>query len=308
MVRNNGLKQSMKKLTRRKFIKLCSGTAASLGFSGPAIAVGQGMDPTPIPPDHPLPPAGSFLRFDEIILYNHRNFRGFNSLRFEPARTEIIGPNGSGKTTIAKLLASDNPEGDEKSHVSVQVYPEGCEGVLRHYRELIHVGDDRIFRTKMLKRLTANPELSKLEERATGYFQRLIPNARTFLNDNGLFEVLREDRTESDTQVAAAFSILLAERDTVNYRLPLVLNNPFSSVDSHLRRAFTALLAPLETQIILLCTEHHMRSSGWPSSYVLDRIPGLRMQDWPAHIPHSNTHELRRTLYFMDCCNRYILA
>ena len=278
----------MKKLSRRKFIQLCSGTAASLGFMGSTLAA--------MPAAPHLPRPGSFLRFDELTMHDHRIFRGFHAFSFGTARTEIIGSNGTGKSTIAELLATHDPADNGRTNVTLRVSPEGSESVLRRHRELVHVRDDYQLRTTMLRRLSANPALSALEEAASEYILRFFPHAHVLLKRHRPLDILKGAWGGYGTSVAAAWAFLLAERDTVNYRLPLVLDDPFGSMDSELRRAFSALVSPLETQVILLTSEYQLRDSGWPGWRALDEIP------------RPETREMRGALRLDGSRNRYFLS
>ena len=298
----------MKKLSRREFIRICSGTAASLGLAGSAWATARITDVIPTPPDLPLPSTGSFLRFDELTLFNHQNFQGLHDFSFAPARTEIIGPNGSGKSTIADLLASGEPTENGTSNVHVRASPQGCESLLHRYRDLIHVGSQHTLRDTILKRIHDRGTDAALQQRAIGYFRRMVRNAGTVLNRHDLSAVLQGGCTGSGGQIAAAYAFLFAERDTVNYRLPLVLDDPFGAMDSELRHAFSALVAPLETQIILLTTEDRLKASGWPGWHVLNEKPDGNIDRLPSMFGHFTKQELRRALHLSGSCNRYFLA
>lgn len=253
----------MKRLSRRKFIGLCSGAAAALSPLATALAYSR-----------PTLREGERLWFEELTVRDHRIFRGLNTFRFHPERNVVIGSNGSGKTTLARLLTFSRPGGNEIPNVRLRVGPEGCEGLLRRHRDLIHV-DDHALTTGVLARLSEDGAAARLEPGAAAHFRRLVPHADHLLRRHGLVDILRGGPTGYGERAAAGFAFLLAERDAAPYRLPLVLDNPFGSMDLRLTQSLSAAVAALDTQVILLTTEHQLTNAGWPEQTVpVITLPG----------------------------------
>jgi energy-coupling factor transporter ATP-binding protein EcfA2 len=306
----------MKNISRRAFIKTCSGTAFSLGLFGPTLASAYLETNRSVPVDHCVRPEGDRVWIEGLDLLNYGKFKGFHSFRLSAAQNEIIGPNASGKTTIANALASLGPAPRVRMNLDAttkamgaRVEINGNPELLRCYRDLIQAGDSYLLRKTILNRLAGEHSFRSLEAKATAYFNRMIPQARNMLCRHDLDKILRLGVMGTANQSTAAYAFLFASRDALGIRLPLILDEPFSGMDLPTQHALSAILAPMETQVILLMTEYQRQSSGWISSASHLSEPRPLVSDGrPGALKfYAYQGDLRRALY-LPCSRHYLSA
>lgn len=206
-------------------------------------------------------PKPVFVRFVRLKLKAGGPFHGISEMRFDSRRTLVAGPNGSGKTIIARALrnaAFDN----------AAVETEGDRSLIDKYSGLIFLDCDSASKFQPSDLMSYIPQDGMedvIKDRRRRLFNTLmrhkIPNIKTHQN-------LNPDTMAAEEKMCFYYASVLAVRSVVNADIPLVFDRPYVLFGPELRRGAILFLKAQPFQQILLGCENEFVGEE-PPHYVL---------------------------------------
>jgi len=223
-----------------------------------------------------------YVRFVKIHLNNYGIFSGSQELDFSRHRTLILGRNGTGKTTIVNALAQLGPVQGVKPNnramrpdMSVDVVTKGNRDLVKEHSSLIFLSSESrelpMFNqeapfTGMLSHQNGEAVRTEAWETLHAMLYRKPWKAESRKDLSPLTMAAGE-------QVCFVFAYAFAVRKVLNLDLPVVLDSPYSRIDSQQRWAVRTFLKEQPYQQILLGNESEFSEEDKPQ-YVLDYAEG----------------------------------
>jgi hypothetical protein len=204
-------------------------------------------------------------------------FRGFNEIEFHSGLNVILGPNGAGKTTILEALTNPGSLPARRVHLGIphpqmsfEVETHGNAELLGRHRDLIFLHED--FYTLSLEELPEwlqADDPDRLEEDASRIYLQWIPYLESPLRRYTLPEMLWKGFGSGD-KLLASLAYVFAARNQLGLDLPLVMERPFSILDTRHSERLASHIRQLPDQVILLMTDSELwRESGFQAEWFL---------------------------------------
>jgi ABC-type glutathione transport system ATPase component len=222
------------------------------------------------------------FRFVELSLNNYGVFADFNELIFNPQHTLIVGPCGSGKTTIADALGSLGPKAGVCPHsnskglaMPVVVKIDGDPDYVNKYRDVIFINEEtvnhftnheEVFATGIIEKKS----LAAVKELACDIFRSFL-SCRNDKADQ--YKEVSPSMMPCGERVCFVYAYVFAMRRFLELELPIVLDSPFGRLDEVLRASIRGFLEDQAFQQILLCNERELLKDDAPD-YLLENING----------------------------------
>ena len=220
------------------------------------------------------------VHFIKLHLRNYGVFLGSNELNFDRHQTFILGRSGTGKTTIVNALAQLGPAQGVKANshalnpeMSVEVVTKGNRKLVNEYGSVIFLSCESTELPMFNMDAPSTGILSRQNWEAVRDGAREI--FRTMLHRKPWkiepHKDLSPGTMAAGERVCLGYAYAFAVRKVLSLDLPVVLDSPYSRLDSQLRHAVRAFLQEQPYQQILLGVESEFDEEG-KLDYVLDYI------------------------------------
>jgi ABC-type nitrate/sulfonate/bicarbonate transport system ATPase subunit len=205
------------------------------------------------------------VRFVKLHLNNYGIFLGSNELNFDHHRTLIVGMGGTGKTTIVNTLAQLGPATGVEANIHADPPEMSVEVVTKGNRNLIKEYSSVIFLSEELKELPM-PDQEAIRTEAWETLQTMLH--RKYWNVDTHKDFIPQTMAAGE-RVCFGYAYAFAVRKALNLDLPVVLDSPYTRLDSELRQRVSSFLKDQPCQQILLGGVSEFNEKDKPH-YVLD--------------------------------------
>jgi ABC-type glutathione transport system ATPase component len=219
------------------------------------------------------------VRFVKLHLRDYGIFLGSNELNFDRHRTLIVGMGGTGKTTIVNALAHLGPVKGVKAHHDANHTEMTVEVTTKGNRNLVNEYSSSIFLCCEFPELPAfnqetpilsHQNLETVRAEARAIFHTLLSRKT---GEREVHKDLNPGTMAAGERVCLGYAHAFAVRKVLNLDLPIVLDSPYSRLDSELRHGVRAFLKEQPYQQILLGHEFEFNEEDKPH-YTLDYTKG----------------------------------
>ena len=213
------------------------------------------------------------VRFVRLLVRDYGHFRGLHQLTFNRHQTVIVGPSGSGRSTLADALVHLGPssrveakESSSRSERLVDVVTEGNRELIDKYSDLVQLGADVHPWTSLgLPQDNGEQENARvLREEARSAFATLYPRlkGRVLTNTNGLSTAQR---------FLYSWATAFAARKVLRIDLPAIFDRPFVLLDYEARKRAMEFLESQPCQQILFVGEEELGQMAQRPHHTLTR-------------------------------------
>jgi len=220
-------------------------------------------------------PAGdnNTVRFVRLRVRDYGHFRGLHQLTFNRRQTVIVGPSGSGRSTLADALVYLGPssrveanESSSRSELLVDVVTEGNRELIEKYSDLVQLGADvhRWTSLGLPKSIANSANARALRDEARSVFATLCPSlkGRVLTNTNGMSPAER---------FLYSWATAFAARKVLRIDLPAVFDRPFVFLDYEARKWAMEFLESQPCQQILFVGEEELGQMAQRPHHTLTR-------------------------------------
>jgi len=205
------------------------------------------------------------IRFVKLHLHNYGAFLGSHDFLFDQHRTFIVGPYGTGKTTLMSALVHLGPApeatpsfGTDPSGMSVRVSTWGDRSLLKRYHGIVFLYEgpytNEVLRNHeaMLADIRNKQHRKMIIDEAWDSFQALMPWKVEVNKYKDLDPVL----LPASEKVCFAYAFAFAVRKVLDLDLPAVFDTPYDYLDPEKKSLVKAFLRKQPYQQILLVREN----------------------------------------------------
>jgi predicted ATPase len=218
------------------------------------------------------------VRFERLKLCNYGIFQEMQEFSFKSQKTIILGPNGTGKSTIVGALSHLGPDPiikpnihSENKDMTVDVELSGKSELVKKYNKIIFINEHLLARrnkgfdyiTNLIDEEICDEHL--MRQKIYSIFEKLLARkpwkieAHKDLSSSGMAQ---------GELFCLSFAMIFAARSILKLDLPIVLDSPYSVLDNSTRTGVRDYLAKQDCQKIILLTEPQLEDDN--PTYILE--------------------------------------
>jgi len=207
------------------------------------------------------------VHFVKIRLIDYGIFRGANTIEFKQHQTLICGKGGTGKTTIANVLAHLGPVPGVDPYIladplkmSVEVETTGNRDLIKQYADIIFLGCNLGCKNNLIdnqeaifESIGSNQHREEIKDEARSIFHALLSEKpwKIKIDDDLNYNIMA-----AGEKLCLGYAFAFAARKALNLDIPFVFDSPYGMLDTWLRDGVCAFLKKQSCQQIMLGREN----------------------------------------------------